>query len=897
MIDLLHNFRSSEYELAIDYIRHDAPWLLPDLNSAEFYLYSGDYAEEEKIQTIQMIHNIQREMELQRPHVKGEHANPYSFYSDTHKEHSNISKQDFLKLYKAATSIRISPQSLSCNEKIVQSIENLRNANESDDMIRDFLYRVSLYNGKNRDFYDLIPFNNTGNSFDQPNRFLDYSTALKQISGKPDSLREALCYLSLDPFSNDIELETKVVLPLVFSKHRESGNDILLIVEPSVLTFRFWQKNSPKDCHVIFAFRNDATAHFLKNLYPNLYAQAKADIICTNELEGYLVKSISKKISFFLFGNNISSMEEKIRTVDLIKKYHPTGNSLFIFNGDFELEAAESGLHRAFQGMTPDAVWLFPSGITGSTKPERKMLLHFNFGSLSRNTESDSIHIIKFYQSKQDSKNYFLSIKPFILTIDAKQFWSGSTSIRTQYREAERSDLMKSDIKRARHEFVFSDNIVIHYTISASSRGDGGKRVKAYIKTPGPNSVLIKETERRVGNISDDEIENWLTGIYPFLGAKSDPKSTVQRVLAHHKNQFMTRDISLKSFIFLNPSIAELLPNYSSIILKILMNTHLGEYPVRSIDEQRLRSFLNDFLNYYPNYSPRQIILLFREIFKVAKSWNLISDNPAEAIKDFDIEGGENLSDVKAAFSRKFLYENEFKRVISEAKSMIQGGNKIYIAVVIKLYTGLESNIISGLTWSDFVENEEYPGLYQLIIRRQCETMTGAIRRFTNRRSYRIIPCPTALSDILLAEKRRILNSLPAAEQDSIGNQAILTGDTNVRENMYVVRPCELNKLFRKILKSLNIHVETLQYQTDKNTTVEIETDFYGRDIMRESYRHFAIKYGDFVSAEVSYLMGKEQSDTFTNHYMDFSNSAVQKQLFDKQEKIWEEIYNEDEGL
>ena len=178
--------------------------------------------------------------------------------------------------------------------------------------------------------------------------------------------------------------------------------------------------------------------------------------------------------------------------------------------------------------------------------------------------------------------------------------------MRAAYREAERTELMKSDVKRARHELLYSDNIVIHYTVSTSKK-DGLYRVKAYVKTPGPNSVIIKETVRRISNIPYDQIENWLTDTYPFLGAKSEPESTVQHVLAKNRVQFMFDDISLKSYIYLTPSITVLLPNYCSEILQFLMNTRLAEYPVRNISDKHLQSFLQEYAKYCPAYSPRQL--------------------------------------------------------------------------------------------------------------------------------------------------------------------------------------------------------------------------------------------------------------------------------------------------
>lgn len=91
----------------------------------------------------------------------------------------------------------------------------------------------------------------------------------------------------------------------------------------------------------------------------------------------------------------------------------------------------------------------------------------------------------------------------------------------------------------------------------------------------------------------------------------------------------------------------------------------------------------------------------------------------------------------------------------------------------------------------------------------------------------------------------------------------------------------------------MKFELEPYVFPIDKNTTVEIERDFYGRDPLRETWRHHAVKHGGFELGEINYLLGLQQQDTFSRHYCDFGNDLYQFRLMKKQNDLWEAITRE----
>ena len=339
---ILSNFSNSDYFEAADFISREAPWLVPDIGQAEFFLYSSKYSEKSKLQAILTLHEVASEAELHRPHIRGKKVDLYSIYLQKNRGYK-LSCEEFLKLYNAICGIRLSNTVLSCSPKIVQAINNLRSNNESDEAIREFIYFLAnLTNGK-VDLRKIVPSaeNNSFTHFSE--RETLYLKTFKQISAKPDSLRDALCYLEFDPNNNDVQIETKIVLPQIIHEHRKSGNSVLYIVEPSLLTLRYFLTHFPCEFPVIFSFENEKIVSILSRLYPAL------DIIATAEIEEHLMRHSIETISCCIFGNNIKISEKKCEYIQLFKAHAFGKNSLFILNPDFELESKKSMLHSGLR--------------------------------------------------------------------------------------------------------------------------------------------------------------------------------------------------------------------------------------------------------------------------------------------------------------------------------------------------------------------------------------------------------------------------------------------------------------------------------------------------------------------------------------------------------------------
>ena len=209
------------------------------------------------------------------------------------------------------------------------------------------------------------------------------------------------------------------------------------------------------------------------------------------------------------------------------------------------------------------------------------------------------------------------------------------------------------------------------------------------------------------------------------------------------------------------------------------------------------------------------------------------------------------------------------------------------LGLMIRLLTGLACNIVSALQWRDFQRMSGFPGcdsLYQLSVRRQLSNDGAHYTPFEKAISYRVLPCPAILSNLLLAQKNRLMNE-QTAEADLESMPIIGKMRTGHSLQQQIIPPRELSKAGKTLMKSLCLPDDMIQIPNDANGTVESNLAFYFGDIFSENHRHYCMTLCGFDEGEYAYWNGSQPPSTFAKNYCDYANPAAQLILSRKMER------------
>lgn len=867
-----------------------------DTDAVEAFFASKKYSEDEKNRILSDVLYSKNEAEKNRPHSKDMQTDVYLYYKNVKKLAAGgicLPRRDFNLLLSAMNGIKLSGKNTVFSSKVAGALEKLRNDGESDAVLTEFVCNAAQSTGSR--FYrlsDIVPLSaSDADPGIRMHREQIYLQALKTISTERNALLDALCCLTFDNGFNDVDLECKAVFPVFLNGTDFTPDKTIIIIEPSLCTFRRWKNICPKYAgKAVFVFKDETIASSLQALF----GTSNLSIIPGNKLDEHLYRNPPERSSVLLFANNTDPISEKADYIQTLKNHVSGKHDLFVFASDYELESKKSLLKESVSDMVAERVWTFPAGITNSTRPQRKLLMCFSYGYFERPDSGNDIEIVQFSQTNENRTNYYLTVKSFTVKISAEIYFAGDCNFREIYRDASMEMLSKSGTDRTRFTVQFSDEILIHYTEAENKKHPDCVRIKAYIKTPGKNSELIPETVRSANTVRKGDVKRWLLKTYPYLPERSGEKRCVRDIVSGYGDRFDPHTMSLKTFLYLCPQIERDASVYVKEILREVMESPLGQYSVARITAEMIRTFIGSDSLSGVKCSPKQIVFSLRKAFDAAVEKGICSDNPAREIKEYENEPDPWNSVIKDSLGKSFLTEEEFQ---AEVAKCIEGANRRdykSMVVLIKMFTGLETQIVCALKWKDFKELEEYPGIYQLLIQRQCETCTGRFRTFSDRVFYRKYPCVSVLRDALLREKAMCLLENSEKTEEYLDNCTIIKGDTLINGQTWVLKPADASAYIRKsILKKLGVDADLLEFQQTNNTTIEIDLSYNGRDILRESFAHYVYKYGGLELGEKNYLMGLKGPDTFSRNYVDYGNDDSQIKILRKLERFCREVMND----
>ena len=364
----------------------------------------------------------------------------------------------------------------------------------------------------------------------------------------------------------------------------------------------------------------------------------------------------------------------------------------------------------------------------------------------------------------------------------------------------------------------------------------------------------------------------------------------IQRLISINlENEFSNCDITLKSLIYFSSEKIKKLPAKAVEIIKRFSDSEISGFYTSDISTEMLGDQINRM------DLPLQASLhVLTSLFGVAVSENRTDRNPAkELLTLYENENNTALSEVRSAMGKKFLFKDEMKKFLSIQHKQ---NRAISLASEIELATGLEPNIICALVWADY-KTYEYAGyrFSALIVRRQLNNYGTVFLNFNSRSSYRIVPLPGALSDVIDKERARQLVELAKGDEYYLASCSIIQGsDSIINGQTAVLAPASLYKANRKAIKKMKIDEDLVSVPDDSGGSIETNLAYYKGNIFRSNFRHWALgRTGILTKEEYAYLSGNKGPNTFSSNYCDYGNLISLTKLYLKIERVWKEMNNE----
>lgn len=847
---------------------YDDQELLFNFYDSHSLLYD-DIDEKEKAKILLSLNLTKNELEKNRRHARTSKDEAYDIFKNF-CDTATLSKNDFNNLMSCILGVSLKHEKFDASDKAIEAINDLKDINESAEEILKFLhYRLK------RKTIDIAEFKNKPNiDFD---KLMEYRIAYSKISSFGRSKKEMLDLLSIayNKSTTDEIIESEFVIQFLLNKtiNNESIINPLLIINPNNWLIRKWILNNPVlNRRIIFALKDKKLASF----YSDLINDKKYIFTNFNNLE-VLLNDVDNRPTDILFYSAFNlDISDKTCLLDLL--FNTLGSYsrfLYFYDEDSTLTKVCDSDH--FNMI--DEINIIPSGIPEMNTPKRRSLTRFNF---LKDTINEDVLVKKFYFNK---RKYSIESKCFKIHITKEQY-GNEISLRQVFRNKSFENEQKSDRKRnSAIKRNYSDDIYFYYTISGNEESDF--RVKAYFRDFKNESVILEETILSKRFHNKDDIEEWLS-IYPYQINKE--KHSIQEIVSNiFLDELKTRSISLKTFIYVFPDIINHLPDNAIDLINTVTNSYLGTLEIGSIRFNDIEMIINNYLSDYP---AKYVIKVFSSLFDYAfqKGYcgrNILKELKAQSEKEFN----EDLFNIRQALTKKHFSKSELSKLTESTNNIKKTNYSLFISTLLRLSIAIEPNIICALKWKDLKEYEiNNTKFYSLIVRRQLSNDGSKISGFNNRESYRIIPIPSCVSDLLIKEREHRLSNY--SDQTLLQEESMLFPPREYSGDFSSTSPKKLYSSNRSLINKIINGEEIIKVPDNNGGFIETNLEHYTGDFFKTNLYHYGCALNDILSiAEYNYIVGNKQEDTFYSNYCDFSNSHLQLIIYNKIEKTWREIY------
>jgi len=363
-------------------------------------------------------------------------------------------------------------------------------------------------------------------------------------------------------------------------------------------------------------------------------------------------------------------------------------------------------------------------------------------------------------------------------------------------------------------------------------------------------------------------------------------------IVAAYAPRLEGEDIALKTLWYIRPDIEDLLSDEDYCRLEQVVRSDLGYYRLSELTAEQCEDML---IQCFANETAEELTKRFKIlafVVDLAIQFGYTERNFLKEVIEKKYKKNKLFAQVRAALVKKHFTFDEMVEAFQEIKKRINEGKSEYIGVLIRLMTGLESNIVCALKYKDYIESEDY-GIKQILVTCQLTNNGDCFKAFAKLEDYRKFPCIPILREEL-DKQREVVKSLIDEETTDMLDLPLVTTMERLKRKNWRWRHCapkELDKLCRDIFESIGISDHIIEIPDSKGGTKETNLSRYGGDFFKENFRYWTRELCKMQQDEILYLIGNKPATTFGRYYCDFLNDAVQLQLLVKMQR-WEPMFS-----
>lgn len=470
-----------------------------------------------------------------------------------------------------------------------------------------------------------------------------------------------------------------------------------------------------------------------------------------------------------------------------------------------------------------------------------------------------------------------------------EDFLKGDISLRKSFTSIERNDgkpnfaleKTQSVNRKSCEEIAITKEIFAYYTKSYLPQA-GKFRVYVYLKDE--NKKKISSSIRRKDFAQTENIISWITNEYPMTAKYSRDSNALGKteirdiIVKEYCKRLKNKSISLKSllFVYKNQIIEETGVTENELKLVeylVFSNNILGNSIIDEVSAETISEYVMNEKS-YSKISKRTCIEVFSLLLDFAvKNGNCITNEFAEIARGIKREGAMTAY-LRSTLAQKTFSRDEDQQLLLYIKNRLSQNEDIYIGVLIKFLTGLETSAILSLLWEDFYLVERF-NFYQLHIYQQFSQRQKKVVTLKNITDYRCIPCSDFLTTELITLYQKKAKNRDFKKTDFIVSDSETNGKI----------PVAHDSLRKRIKDSIKIVKGTLD-DVDIDQESTCITRWYAGDILRENFKFMATDFANFTPDEIAYILGNQTDTTAAQHYIDFKNEISQLLLYVKMRRI-----------
>lgn len=860
----------------ISFLRFEGNGVIEDFPTAKNVISRPTFGQRQQGNLIYACMKVEELLENNRKHQKGFVRNPWVEFQ---KKYSNepklsfVTEELFTNFYTTTNRIKLVKENELVVQKDIQKLLDLleKFSNDLKWQLQMFNYFVN----------DIMKLHQTlaAELSRKPIEGLTAKKATSTINKIFSSMIDPKLYVfdigllfEYNPDCNDYFLENHKIFYDFTSKLRDTSKEVL-VFQPSSWFLEKWNSDPYlENVDVTFVIENK----YLCSIYSATYNK-HFHFISTDDVGDYIYTNQGSIGNLLLFLNKTDTNLIGKSIIEFCLNEYVSTNVCAFGSDDIVFEIYQS--HKEDENFCLQDVALFPPEVNYGTLPKRKSEIDFSLFP----EEKEPTYNIRQYKIITNQQSQYLERKPLVIEVETTD---DEKKFRSLYRYGERNFSKKSDnLRNQSQEIYFSEEISIRYTLRDNE--DNTKRINAYILDPKDHKTILTQTKKSVRSVSETNIDEWLLKVYPYENVKQ--KAAIYDIRSEMIKVFDCDDeqISLKTLRYFHPELDEIFEGNEELFDRGL-DSYLGTLCVQDITEEVID---NEIQRIYEGYDGIQKAIAFKNVlsdfFDALVEKKHIKHNPIKQVVLRISNESKAYVQVRNALVKRHFDKDQLVGIYQSALHMYKKGDCRGLAILIKLMTGLETNVICALQWKDLetIKVFENKTFMRIIVRKKASFDGSSFMKLQKKEKYRYVPVCEELEKLLREEMSRQMDTYHISDFTTLKERAVIDGGKHLINGVVeIYSPSQTNEIIRRVLKKYLTKNE-ISLPTTAEEEKKMDLNDYMGDIFRTNYRHYAVDCA-FEKSEIDYLLGTKQDITFARNYCDYANPASQLILKIKQERF-----------